>query len=144
VAARERTLADERQVADVLARLQAGVRQRRAESATLAGTTAETHGRLLLLKEREYLQEPVPFSHRPRWGRWIVLARKACYKLFLQWMLRPVLAQQSDFNQAASGLLQELAEAQERQARRLAELATRVERLERAAGGPPAAGAPSG
>jgi hypothetical protein len=121
---------DEQRVAEVLARLRAGVRQRRAEVTTLAGTTAETHSRLLLLKEREFLQEPVPFSHRQRWGRWIVLARKTFYHLFLKWMLRPVLAQQNELNQAIAALLQELAEGQERQARQLAELAARIEALE--------------
>jgi hypothetical protein len=127
---------DEVQVAEVLARLQAGVRQRCAEATTLTGATAETLGRLLLLKEREYLQEPVPFSHRPRWGRWIVFARKGFHKLFLRWMLRPVLAQQSDFNHAAAGLLQDLVEGQERQERRLAELASRVEALHAGAAPP--------
>jgi hypothetical protein len=125
---------DERRVAEALERLRSGVRQRRAEATTLAGTTAETHTRLLVLREREYLHEPVPFSHRPRWGQWIVFARKVVHQLFGRWMLRPVLAQQSEFNHAAAGLLQELAEGQERQARRLAELSARLEALERAAG----------
>ena len=46
-------------------------------------------------------------------------------------MLRPVLAQQNEFNQAASGLLQELAEGQERQARQLTDLAARLDAFER-------------
>jgi hypothetical protein len=123
--------ADEERVARTLAGLRAGVRQRRAEATTLSGATAETHTRLLALKEREYLQEPVPFSHRARWGSGIVFVRKAFYHLFLKWMLRPVLLQQNEFNQAAAGLLQELAERQERQARQILELTTRLERIER-------------
>jgi hypothetical protein len=118
-------------VAEVLHKVRSGVRQRRAESTTLAGGGEETRNGLLALKQREYVQEPVAFSHRPGLGRLIVLARKAFYKLFLKWFTRPVLEQQNGFNQAAARLIEDLVEAQERSAREARQLAARVEALER-------------
>src|SRR3569832_438240 len=85
-------------VAEVLQKVRAGVRQRRAESTTMAGEGDETRNGLLALKQREYVQEPVAFSHRAGLGRFIVLARKADYKLFLKWFTRPVLEQQNGYN----------------------------------------------
>ncbi len=134
-------------VAEVLQQLRSGVRQRQAEAATVGGgssgglgTPGATGGAggfaqaLLAVKAAEYVQEPVSFSHRPRLGKLIVGSRKAFFHLFLKWFLRPVLAQQNAFNQAAGRMLQELAEAQERTARetrllgaRLAELEARAE-----------------
>ena len=118
-------------VAEVLQKVRSGVRQRRAESTTLAGGGEETRGGLLALKAREYVQEPVAFSHRPGLGRAIVLARKAFYKLFLKWFMRPVLEQQNGYNQAAARLIEDLVEAQERNARELRQLSGRIEALER-------------
>ena len=118
-------------VAEVLRKVRSGVRQRQAESTTLAGGGEETRNGLLTLKQREYVQEPVAFSHRPGLGRLIVLTRKAFYKLFLKWFLRPVLEQQNGFNQAAARLIEDLVESQERTARELRQLAARVEALER-------------
>ena len=118
-------------VAEVLQKVRSGVRQRRAESTTLAGGGEETRGGLLALKAREYVQEPVAFSHRPGLRRAIVLARKAFYKLFLKWFMRPVLEQQNGFNQAAARLIEDLVEAQERNARELRQLSGRIEALER-------------
>jgi hypothetical protein len=118
-------------VAEVLQKVRSGVRQRRAESTTLAGGGEETRNGLLALKAREYVQEPVAFSHRPGLGRLIVLARKAFYKLFLKWFMRPVLEQQNGYNQAAARLIEDLVEAQERTARELRQLGARVEALER-------------
>jgi len=118
-------------VAEVLQKVRAGVRQRRAESTTMAGEGDETRNGLLALKQREYVQEPVPFSHRPGLGRFIVLARKAVYKLFLKWFTRPLLEQQNGFNQAAARLIEEMVESQERAAREIRQLSARVEELER-------------
>src|SRR3954454_3275815 len=118
-------------VAEVLQKIRSGVRQRRAESTTMAGEGEETRNGLLALKQREYVQEPVVFSHRPRLGRVIVLARKAVYKLFLKWFTRPVLEQQNGYNQAAARLIEDLVEAQERTARELRQLSDRIEALER-------------
>jgi hypothetical protein len=125
-------------VAEVLQQLRSGVRQRQAEAATVGGGLSGGAGgfaqALLAVRAAEYLQEPVSFSHRPRLGKLIVGSRKAFFHLFLKWFLRPVVAQQNAFNQAAGRMLQELAEAQERTARetrllgaRLAELEARAE-----------------
>ena len=83
------------------------------------------------------MQEPVAFSHRPGLGKLIVLARKAVYKLFLKWLLRPILEQQNGFNQAAARLIEDLVESQERTAREVRQLGARVEALERRLDGGP-------
>jgi hypothetical protein len=137
------------QVAEVLQSLRSGVRQRQAEAATvggLAGGSSVSPGGLaasfLAVRSHEYVQEPVPFSHRARYGKLIVFARKAFFHLFLKWFLRPALAQQNAFNQAAARLLQDLAEAEERTARETRLLAARLADLEarEAAGASSAAG----
>ena len=127
-------------VAAVLDQLRAGVRQRRAELVTLGasavsatgdGGDAELQGKLLRVRENEYVREPVPTSHRPGLGRWIVLARKAGYKLFGKWLVRPLLEQQNAHNAASAALLQELAESEARLAKQVRELTLRLEALER-------------
>ena len=129
-------------VAAVLDQLRAGVRQRRAELVTLGasaasatgdGGDAELQGKLLQVRQSEYVREPVPTSHRPGLGRWIVLARKAGYKLFGKWLVRPLLEQQNAHNAASAALLQELAESEARLAKQVRELTLRLEALERAA-----------
>ena len=122
---------DDPRVAEVLQKVRSGVRQRRAEATTLAAGAEEARNGLLALKSREYVQEPAAFSHRPRWGKLIVFARKAFFHLFLKWFLRPVIEQQNGFNQAAARLIEDLAEAQEGTARELRQLAARLEALER-------------
>lgn len=117
-------------VEQVMEQLRAGVRQRRAEAATLPEGEATKSG-LLALKAHEYVREPIPFSHRPRFGRLIVLARKAFFHLFLKWFTRPVVEQQNAFNQAASRLLEDLVEARERMLREVRRLEARVDELER-------------
>ena len=127
---------EERQrVAAVLDQLRAGVRQRRAELVALGATgggglAGDAAGKLLQLKQSEYVREPVPTSHRQGLGRWIVLARKAGYKLFGRWLVRPLLEQQNAHNAATAALLQELVESEERLARELRELRARLELLE--------------
>ena len=118
-------------VAEVLQKVRSGVRQRQAESTTLAAGGEETRSGLLALKAREYVQEPVAFSHRPRWGRLIVFVRKAFYKVFLKWFLRPVLEQQNGFNQAAARLIEDLVESNDRLSRELRQVSARLEELER-------------
>jgi len=127
---------DDLRVADVLQKVRSGVRQRRAESATLAVGGMETRNGLLMLKSREYVQEPIVFSHRPRWGRLIVFARKAFFHAFLKWYLRPLLEQQNGFNQAASRLIEDLVEAHDRTLRELAQVSARLEALEERLGEP--------
>lgn len=121
---------DDLRVDQVLQQVRSGVRQRRAESTTLAAGAEETRNGLLALKSREYVQEPVAFSHRARWGKLIVFVRKAFYKVFLKWFTRPVLEQQNGFNQAAARMIEDLVEARERDARELRQMATRLEALE--------------
>ena len=113
---------DDLRVAEVLQKVRSGVRQRQAESTTLGAGGEEARSGLLALKAMEYVQEPVAFSHRPRWGRLIVFVRKAFYKAFLKWFLRPVLEQQNGFNQAAARLIEDLVEANDRTARELRQL----------------------
>lgn len=122
---------DDLRVDQVLQQVRSGVRQRRAESTTLAAGAEETRNGLLALKSREYVQEPVAFSHRARWGKLIVFVRKAFYKVFLKWFTRPVLEQQNGFNQAAARMIEDLVEARERDARELRQMAARLEALER-------------
>ena len=130
-------------VAEVLQSLRSGVRQRQAEAATMGGLPGGARAAggglaasLLAVRSHEYVQEPVAFSHRARFGKLIVFARKAFFHLFLKWFQRPLLAQQNAFNQAAAQLLQELAEAAERTARETRLLAARLTDLEaRPAGG---------
>jgi hypothetical protein len=122
---------DDLRVEQVLQQVRSGVRQRRAESTTLAAGAEETRNGLLALKSREYVQEPVAFSHRARWGKLIVFVRKAFYKVFLKWFMRPVLEQQNGFNQAAARMIEDLVEAQERNAKELRQLSARLEALEK-------------
>lgn len=128
-------------VAEVLQSLRSGVRQRQAEAATMggprggAGTEGGLAASLLAVRSHEYVQEPIAFSHRARLGKLIVFARKAFFHLFLKWFLRPLLAQQNAFNQAAGKLLQELAEGEERTARELRLLAARLAAVEAREGG---------
>ena len=121
---------DDLRVAEVLQQVRSGVRQRQAEAATLAAGAEEVRGGLLELKQREYVREPVAFSHRARLGRLIVLSRKAFFKLFLKWFVRPVIEQQNAFNQTAARLIEDLAESQERTARELRQVSARLEALE--------------
>jgi hypothetical protein len=121
---------DDVRVAEVLQKVRSGVRQRRAEATTLAAGGEDTRNGLLALKSREYVQEPVAFSHRARWGKLIVFTRKAFYKVFLKWFMRPVIEQQNGFNQAAARLIEDLIEERDRDARELRQLAARLEALE--------------
>src|SRR5579864_2240087 len=135
-------------VAEVLQQLRSGVRQRQAEAATVGGVPGSLDAPggaagfaqgLLAVKAAEYVQEPVPFSHRPRLGKLVVGSRKAFFHLLLKWFIRPVLAQQNAFNQVAGRMLQDLAEAQERTAREVRVLAALVAELETRAEAPPPA-----
>jgi hypothetical protein len=137
-------------VAEVLQQLRSGVRLRQAEAAVAAGLGGDLAGAvdapggaggtggtgtgfaqgLLAVRTAEYVQEPIAFSHRLRFGQLIVASRKAFFHLFLKWLIRPLLAQQNAFNQAAGRLLQELAEANQRTAREVRLLAARVAELE--------------
>ena len=117
-------------VEDVLERLRAGVRQRQAEVATISGSELARH-KLAELAAREYVQEPIAVSPRPVLGRWIVLARKAIFHLFLKWFTRPVMEQQNSYNQTVSRLIQDLMQTNDALAQRVRELEARVLELEK-------------
>lgn len=117
-------------VEEVLERLRAGVRQRQAEVATISGSELARH-KLAELSAREYVQEPIAVSPRPVLGRWIVLARKAIFHLFLKWFTRPVMEQQNSYNQTVSRLLQDLMQSNEALAQRVRELEARLLELEK-------------
>jgi hypothetical protein len=110
----------------VLQELRSGVRQRQAEAATARTGMEGAARRILDLRQREFVQEPIPFSHRQGLGRLIVLARKATYKLFGRWWGRAVLEQQNGFNQIASQTLQDLIEEHQRALERLRALESRL------------------
>ena len=130
----EPEVSDQERVAAVLESVRAGVRQRVSELTTVGGVAEEGRRRLLELRSREYVREPTPVSPRPLLGRVLVWGRKAFFQLFLKWFERPVWEQQNRYNQAATELLQDLVERQERAERELAEL--------RAQAGQPRAAAP--
>lgn len=116
-------------VAATFARLREAVRQRAAEAATLEPGAEAAQGRLLALRELDTVREPVPVSPRRGLGRLIVFGRKAAFHLFLKWLVRPLLAQQNQFNQTASQLIEELVRSEERlrsELRRQAELLARA------------------
>jgi len=125
---------DETRVEEVLQQIRSGVRQRQAEVATLGAASEQGRHKLAELTAREYVQEPIAISPRPVFGRWIVFARKAFFHLFLKWFTRPVMEQQNSYNQAASRLIQDLMQGQERLNQRMRELETRLvvfEKLEK-------------
>lgn len=114
--------AERERLAETLAGLRAAVRQRQGEAATVRAGADELHGLLLDLQRHEFVEEPVPVSPRPLFGRLLVFARKAAYHLFYKWHARGVLAQQNGFNQSASRLIVELAERQRRAEEEIARL----------------------
>lgn len=128
-------------VAAALAALEAGVRQRHAERAATGAGGDGLGIRLAELRQREFVQEPQPVSPRPGIGRLLVLARKVAYHLGFKWHARAVLAQQNEFNQAASALVAELAERERELAAAVERLNRRVERLEGRGARPGAPGA---
>jgi hypothetical protein len=122
-------------VADALGRIQAGVKQRRAELATLGERSEELRLALAELKKREFVEEPPCFSPRPVLGPLLVFLRKAGFHLFFKWYARPVQQQQNAFNQVASGRIQSLAFALEDLEHRVELLARRLDRIEEDDGG---------
>jgi hypothetical protein len=121
----------EERVAAVLESVRAGVRQRVSELTTVSVAAEEGRRRLVELRGSEYVREPAPVSPRPLLGRAVVWMRKAFFHLFLKWFERPVWEQQNRYNQAATELLQDLVERQERAERELAELRAELGRQRR-------------
>ncbi len=128
---------EEERVAAVLEGVRAGVRQRVSELTTVGAAAEEGRRRLLELRSQEYVREPVPVSPRPLVGRAVVWARKAFFHLFLKWFERPAWEQQNRYNQAATELLQDLVERQERAERDLAEVRGQLGQQRGAAPPPP-------
>jgi hypothetical protein len=113
-------------VAEVMARLRAGVRQRQAELATVSAATDEARFKLAELTSKELIQEPMAVSPRPVVGRALVFVRKAVFHLFFKWYMRPVLEQQNAFNQTAARLIQDLMQRQEQMAGQVREMEARL------------------
>lgn len=118
---------DQRRVEEALRRVESSVRQRHAQLATRSVEREAVQAQLLELREAELLREATTSSPRPIIGPLLVWARKVAYHLFVKWQVRPLLQQQSRFNQAAARLLEESLEAQERMAEELERLRARVE-----------------
>lgn len=118
-------------VARVLQELRSGVRQRTAELATMPGGGDAARAKLAELRAREFVREPVAFSHRPGLGKLIVLARKFVYHGFLKWFTRPLVEQQNAFNQASAALAQDLLTTEDDLRHQVQELHTRLAQLER-------------
>ena len=108
-------------VAEVLARIRAGVRQRQALLAAVPEETLQLPASLAQVQATQYLERPVPVSHRGWLGLPIVFAKKVVYHLFMKWYLASLLQQQTDFNRAVAVALQDLFERQRALARALAE-----------------------
>jgi hypothetical protein len=121
-------------VAATLAGLKAAVRQRQGELAAGRGAAGDDLAiELAELRRREFVEEPVPVSPR-RFGRLLVLVRKLAWHLGLKWHARAVWAQQNGFNQAASRLIQDLADRERTSRRRIERLEARLAELERPPG----------
>jgi len=116
-------------VARVLAQVRSGVRQRQAEVAAAGTGSEEAQHKLLELKSREYVQEPLCVSPRPVLGRLLVFSRKVVFHLFMKWFSRPVLEQQNLYNQTVARLLEDLLKGQEATEKRLRELEARLAAL---------------
>lgn len=115
------------EVAEVLAQVRAGVRQRRAELATISEEIERLPPALARAHELQYVEEPTCESHRPLVGRFIVLAKRIVYKAFMKWCLDSLVRQQNAFNRAASEALRDLFERQSALAAELDRLAGDVE-----------------
>lgn len=118
---------DRQRVEEALRRVESAVRQRHALLATRTGEREAVQAQLLELKETELLREAVAVSARPLVGPLLVWFRRAVHHLFGKWQIRPILQQQSRFNQAATRLLEESLEAQQRMAEELERLRVRAE-----------------
>jgi hypothetical protein len=102
---------DEERVAEVLAQLRAGVRQRQAELATIADDLKELPAALAYVHRIQYVEEPENISHRPGIGRLIVLVKQVAYALS-RWYHQAVLRQQNEVNRAVGLALRDLFERQ--------------------------------
>ncbi len=123
---------DRERVAESLDRLRASVRLRQAELATVTGQSDEMRLRLAELQAAEFVQEPVPVSPRPVFGKMVVWTRKVFYHLFMKWYTRPALLQVNQFNASVGGVVRDLVEANRTLAEDNRKLQARIEALEAA------------
>ena len=86
--------------AAVLAQIRAGVRQRQALLATQPEDAPQLPASLAQVHATQYLERPVPQSHRRWLGRPIVFAKKVVYHVFMKWYLGSVLEQQRSLARA--------------------------------------------
>lgn len=121
--------ASDARVAEVLATLRAGARQRLSALAGVAATDDERLLRLADLRARETVHEPLCVSPRPLVGPLLVLVRKLGFKLFAKWHALPMLEQQNAFNASAGRLIQDQAEEIHELRRRVARLQAQLEAL---------------
>lgn len=108
-------------------RLRAGVRQRRAERTTQSDLGSAA--RLAELYRHQTLSEHTPSSHRKLLGPVMVGAKTLMSKLFLGWYMRPLIQQQSQYNHAATRAILGLAEESEELRRENTALSAELEQL---------------
>ena len=99
-------------VAEVLAQVRAGVRQRHAVQAIGTETAQSLRAKLEGVLATPLLVPPTPVSHRGWLGRPIVAAKRFVYRVFMRWYLAPLIEQQSAFNRSVAAALRELAARQ--------------------------------
>ena len=103
---------DGARVAEVLAQVRAGVRQRHAVAATGTETAQSLQAMFEGAVATPILVPPTPISHRRWLGRPIVAAKRFVYRFFMRWYLAPLVEQQNAFNQSVAVALRELAARQ--------------------------------
>ena len=112
---------DEARVAEVLAQVRAGVRQRHAVAATGTETAQSLRVMLEGAVATPLLVPPTPVSHRRWLGRPIVAAKRLVYRFFTRWYLAPLIEQQNAFNRSVAAALRELTARQLELRRELAQ-----------------------
>ena len=108
---------DGARVAEVLAQVRAGVRQRHAVAATGTETAQSLRVMLEGTLATPILVPPTPVSHRRWLGRPIVAAKRFVYRCFMRWYLAPLI----EFNRSVAAALRELMARQRELQRELAQ-----------------------
>lgn len=103
-----RQVPDGGRVAEVLAQVRAGVRQRHAVVATGTETARSLRATLEDALSKPTLVPPAPQSHRGWLGRPIVAAKRFVYRVFMRWYVAPLIEQQNAFNCSVAAVLREL------------------------------------
>ena len=116
-----RAAPDGARVAEVLAQVRAGVRQRHAVAVTGTETAQSLRVMLEGTLATPILVPPTPVSHRRWLGRPIVAAQRFVYRCFMRWYLAPLIEQQNAFNRSVAAALRELTARQLELQRELAQ-----------------------